>query len=80
MGVASHAGIWGLWGSLIETGGSFNLEMTIVCVRIQSGKAQVQELLGQAGQVQNQIQISSSKYIIPDQLINTCYHLLVKNN
>ena len=67
-------------GSLIETGGSFNLEMTIVCVRIQSGKAQVQELLGQAGQVQNQIQISSSKYIIPDQLINTCYHLLVTNN
>ena len=49
-------------------------------VRIQSGKAQVQELLGQAFQVQNQIQISSSKYIILDQLINTCYHLLVKNN
>ena len=54
--------------------------MTIVCIRIQSGKAQVQEVLGHAGQDQNQIQISSCKYTIPDQLMNTVYHLLVKSN
>ena len=54
--------------------------MTIVSVRIQSGKAQVQEVLGHAGKDQNQIPISSCKYTIPDQLINTVYHLFVKNN
>ena len=48
-------------GELNRAWGSFNLEMTIVSVRIQSGKAQVQEVLGHAGKDQNKIPISGCK-------------------
>ena len=45
---------------LFERGGLFNLEMTMVRTRrIQSGKAQVQEVLGHAAEDQHQIQTSS---------------------
>ena len=52
-------------GGLIETWGLCNLQTTMVSVlhrtRVQSGKAQVQELevLGHAAEDQNQIQTSS---------------------
>ena len=42
-------------------GSSFNVEMMIVSVIIQRGKAQVQDVFGYAGKDQNQIRISSCK-------------------
>ena len=52
------------YGGLISEGGLFNLDTTIVSVlhkktRIQSGKAQVQKVLGHAAEDQNQIRASS---------------------
>ena len=47
-------------------GGLFDLEMTMVSpwrTRIQSGKAQIQEVLGHAAEDQNQI-CTSSCYIV----------------
>ena len=52
------------YGGLISEGGLFNLDTTMVSVlhkktRIQSGKAQVQKVLGHAAEDQNQIRASS---------------------
>ena len=57
-GLSYFKPIWGGWGLIETVGGLFNLETTMISVlhkkktRIQSGKAQVQEVLGHAAEDQ----------------------------